>query len=119
MRVPAVARNIAIILALAAVVDLLPGGGTGANVALQAVQIVFLAAIGWFGMIMYRQHRAELYGLGDNRRAALYIAGAVILVTLTANARLTSTSIGTLAFVILLVGAAYTIFAVIWSARQY
>jgi hypothetical protein len=119
MRVSPAVRNLIIILALAGVVDLLPGGGTGANVALQAVQILFLGAIGWFAMIMYRQRRSDLYGLGDNRRAALYIAAGVILLTLTANQRLTGTAAGTLAFVVLLVGGAYTIFAVIWSARQY
>jgi hypothetical protein len=119
MRIPATARNVLIILALAAVVDLLPGGGTGAHVVLQAVQLAFYTSIAWFAMIMYRQHRSSLYSLGDNRRGALYVAAGVILLTLTANARLTSTAVGTLAFVVLLVGAAYTIFAVIWSARQY
>src|SRR5262252_6724398 len=116
---PATVRNIIIILALAALIDFLPGGGTGAHVALQAVQILFLGSIAWFASVMYRQHRSSLYGLGDTRRAALYIAAAVILLTLTANARLTSTAAGTLAFVVLLVGSAYTIFAIIWSARQY
>ena len=116
---PATARNVLIILALAAIIDFLPAGGTGASVALQAVQILFLGSIGWFAAIMYRQHRSSLYGLGDTRRGALYVAAAVILLTLTAHARLTATAGGTLAFVVLLVASAYTIFAIIWSARQY
>ena len=116
---PATARNIIIILALAALVDFLPAGGTGASVALQAVQIVFLGSIGWFAAVMYRQHRNSLYSLGEVRRGALYVAAAVILLTLTGHARLTSTAVGTLAFVALLVASAYTIFAIIWSARQY
>jgi hypothetical protein len=116
---PVAARNIVIILALAAVVDLVPGGGTGGHVALQAVQIAFLGAIAWFASITYRQRRSQLYSLGDTRRAVLYVAAAVVLLTLTANARLTATAGGTLAFVVLLVASAYTIFAVIWSARQY
>jgi hypothetical protein len=119
MRIPAVARNIIIILALAAVVDLIPGGGAGANTILQAIQILFLGAIGWFAAIMYRQHRTSLYSLGDTKRGALYVAAAVILLTLTAGHRLTASSGGTLAFVALLVASAYTIFAIIWSARQY
>jgi hypothetical protein len=106
-------------LALAAIVDLVPGGGTGADTVLQTVQILFLGAIGWFAAIMYRQHRTSLYSLGDTRRGALYVAAGVILLTLTASHRLTASSGGTLVFVALLVAAAYTIFAIIWSARQY
>jgi hypothetical protein len=115
----ATVRNILIIVALAAVVDLIPGGGDGANTALQAVQIVFLGSIGWFAAIMYRQHRVDLFSLGEAKRGGLYVAAGVILVTLTASSRMTGTSGGTLAFVVLLVASAYTIFAIVWSARQY
>ena len=41
------ARNIAIVLALAALVVLVPGGGTGASFALQAVSMLFLAVIAY------------------------------------------------------------------------
>jgi ABC-type phosphonate transport system ATPase subunit len=119
MQISANVRNVVIILALAGVVAVLPGGGSGANTVLQAVQIAFLTAIGWFAMMMYRQHRTSLYSLGDKRRALLYAAAGVALLALTANQRLTATAAGTLVFVILLVAAAYTIFAVIWSAREY
>jgi hypothetical protein len=119
MQIPAATRNVVIILVLAGLVVALPGGGTGANTALQAVQIAFFASIGWFAMIMYRQHRTSLYSLGDKRRLLLYAAAGVVVLALTANQRLTATAGGTLLFVILLVAAAYTIFAVIWSAREY
>jgi hypothetical protein len=115
----ATARNILIIVAIAAGVDLIPGGGAGAHTALQAVQIVFLGSIGWFAAMMYRQHRVDLFSLGDAKRAGLYVSAGVILVTLTASSRMTATGGGTLAFVVLLVASAYTIFAIVWSARQY
>ena len=73
-------RNVIIILALAAIVAVVPGGGTGSSVVLQAVWLAFLAAFVWVGTIMYREHRTELYSLGDRKRAALYAALATLVV---------------------------------------
>src|ERR1700758_3944657 len=81
-------RNVLIVLAIAALVVLVPGGGTGAQVAIQAVSLVFLGAIVWFGSVMYRQHRLTLYSLGDRRRAILYVAVGVGAVTLTATSKM-------------------------------
>ena len=86
-------RNVLIVLALAALVVAVPGGGTGAAVAIQIVSLAFLGSLGWFASIMYRQHRAELYGLGDNRRAILYVALGVGALTLTATHRLDRKSV--------------------------
>jgi hypothetical protein len=112
-------RNVLIVLAIAALVVVIPGGGRGANVAIQAISLVFLAALGWVASIMYRQHRAALYGLGDARRATLYIALAVGAVTLTATSRLWRTPTGEIVWIALIAGAAYAIFTVIWAARKY
>jgi hypothetical protein len=112
-------RNVLIVLGIAALVVLLPGGGKGANVAIQAVSLGFLAAIGWVAAIMYREHRATLYALGDARRATLYIAVGVAAVTLTATSRLWASPAGEIAWIALLAGAAYAVFQVIWSARKY
>lgn len=112
-------RNILIVFAIAALVVLIPGGGTGARVAIQAVSLIFLAALGWAASIMYRQHRTALYSLGDGRRAILYAAVAVAALTLTATPRLWHTGAGTIAWFALLAGASYTVFTVVWSARRY
>jgi hypothetical protein len=112
-------RNVVIVLAIAALVALLPGGGTGATVALQAVYLAFLAMLWWFASIMYRQHRAALYSLGDGRRAILYGALGVAFLTLTGTSRLWASSAGTIVWCALLAGCAYAVFAVIWSARHY
>ncbi|HWF51941.1 MAG TPA: hypothetical protein VG294_14980 [Solirubrobacteraceae bacterium] len=115
-----VARNVAIVLALAAVVVYAPGGGTASQVIIQAVSIAFLASISWFAAMMYRQHRVTLYSLGDGRRAALYGAAAVAVVTLTATSRLwNSGGGGVLVWLVLIGGAAYTVFAILWAARSY
>jgi hypothetical protein len=112
-------RNILIIAVIAALIVLVPGGGTGAHVASQAVYLAFLASLGWFASIMYRQHRSEIYSLGDRRRAIVYAALAVAAVTLTATSRLWSTSTGSVAWLVLIGAAVYGVLAVVWSARRY
>jgi hypothetical protein len=115
----ATARNIAIVLVIAALVAVIPGGGTGATVALQAVSLAFLATLGWFASVSYRQHRSTLYGLGDRRRAILYVAIGVAAVTLTGTTKLWSTPGGSVAWLLLMGGAIYAVFAIFWSARKY
>lgn len=115
----ATARNILIILAIAALVAVIPGGGTGATVALQAASLLFLATLGWFASVMYRQHRAELYSLGDRRRALLYVALGVAAVVLTGTSKLWSTSAGSVAWLVLIGAAVYAVVAVVWTARKY
>jgi hypothetical protein len=115
----ATARNIGIILVVAALVVVIPGGGTGASVALQAVYLLFLACLGWFAAVMYRQHRTTLYSLGDRRRVILYVAVAVAAVMLTGTSKLWQTSAGGVIWLVLLGAAVYAVIAVIWSARRY
>src|SRR5436305_12779275 len=115
----ATVRNIAIIFIIAALVVLIPGGGTGASFAVQAVYLVFLACLGWFAAVTYRQHRTTLYSLGDRRRAILYVAVGVAAVVLTGTAKLWQSSGGSVAWLVLLGAAIYAVIAVVWTARRY
>ncbi len=119
MSINANVRNVLIVLAIAAVVALAPGGGTTANVVIQAVSLIFLAALLWVASIMYREHRGALYALGERRRAALYAAAAVLALTLTGTAMLWRTSAGSVAWLVLVGASVYTGGAVIWAARKY
>jgi hypothetical protein len=112
-------RNILIVLAIAAVVALVQGGQTAARVAIQAVTLAFLGTIVWFLSLTYRERRTDLYSLGDGRRAVLYVALGVATLTLTATSRLWATGAGSVAWLLLLAGAVYAVFAVLWSARRY
>jgi hypothetical protein len=113
-------RNVLIVLVLAAIVATVSGGKTAAAVLIQAVTIAFLGTLGWFASIMYRQHRSSLYSLGDGRRAILYVAIGVATLTLTATSRMwNSGGAASVAWLLLLGGAAYAVFAVVWSARKY
>ncbi|MGN6869315.1 MAG: hypothetical protein ACTHMY_13025 [Solirubrobacteraceae bacterium] len=112
-------RNVLIVLAIAALVALVQGGVTAANVAIQAVTLAFLGTLVWFGAMTYRERRVSLYSLGDGRRALLYVALGVATLTLTATSKLWATGAGSVAWLILLAGSAYAVFAVLWSARKY
>jgi hypothetical protein len=115
----ATARNIAIVLVIAAVVAVVPGGGTGATVAFQALSLIFLATLGWLASVMYRQHRTALYSVGDTRRAVLYAAVAVAAVVLTGTSRLWHTGAGSVVWLLLLGAAAYAVIAIFLAARKY
>ena len=112
-------RNVLIVLVIAALVALVQGGVTAANVAIQAVTLAFLGTIVWFVSLTYRERRVSLYSLGEGRRALLYVALGVATLTLTATSRLWGTGAGSVAWLILLGGSAYAVFAVLWSARKY
>lgn len=114
----ATVRNVLIVLALAAIVAVVPGGGTAAGVVGQAVALAFLAALAWFALLMYRQHRASLYGLGDRRRAILYVAAGVLALTLTATNRLWASTGGSVAWLVLLGVSVYAAAAVLIAARR-
>jgi hypothetical protein len=83
------------------------------------VSLLFLGVIGWFAYVSYRENRTTLYSFGDRKRGVVYAAAAVIVLTLTATDRLFSTTTGKLVWLLLLIGAGYAVFAVVWSARKY
>jgi hypothetical protein len=115
----ATVRNVAIIAVLAALVAILPGGGTGASVVVAALSLAFLGALLWVAAITYREHRGSLYLLGDGKRALLYSAAGVLAVTLTATHKLWSTPAGEVAWLVLVGGSVYVGFSIIWAARRY
>jgi hypothetical protein len=113
------ARNVLILLAAAAVVMLLPGGGNGSNAVLQALTIAMLAALAWLAVRLYREHRTDLYGLGERNRGLLYAAAGLATLTLTATDRLWATGPGTVVWFALLALAGYGAYAVFRASRQY
>ena len=109
-------RNIAIIVALAAIVAFAPGGGEGADLISQILSAVFTIVIALILGRLYMQFRTDIYGLGDRWRLALYAAVGVLIVTLAASSRLFDSGAGALAWFALMGGAVYALYLV-W--RQY
>lgn len=113
-------RNIAIILVLAALVDVVPGGGNASGTALEFVYLAFFGAFVWVASRLYREHRTAIYSLGNRRRATAYAAVGLIAVTLTGTNTLWNDGpAGNIAWLVLLAGAGYALFEVFRSTRRY
>jgi len=113
------ARNVAIILAIAAAVMILPGGGRAAALFGALLSIIFAGGLALFAGRMYLERRVELYSLEDNDRAILYGSVGLILVALTAASRLSQTGPGTLGLLVLFGISLYGLFHVYTVWRQY
>ena len=113
------ARNVLIILVLAAAVAFLPGAGVGASFLGWLLGIGFLGALAWFIARLYREYRLTLYSLGDRNRGLLYGAVGVTVLTLTATKLMWQTAIGTLAWFALLAAAISAAVYVYRASREY
>ncbi|HXE45456.1 MAG TPA: hypothetical protein VN635_09665 [Conexibacter sp.] len=113
------ARNVLIILALGAIVMLVPGGGNASAGILQALLIAMLAAIAWFGFRLYREHRTDIYSLGDRNRGILYASAGLLALTVTATDRLWATGPGTVVWIALVALACYGVYHVFRVSRDY
>jgi hypothetical protein len=65
-------RNILIIVGLALVVWLLPGGDEGSATVYNLLTVILTAGLLFFGYRLYMEHRATIFGLGDRQRGLLY-----------------------------------------------
>jgi hypothetical protein len=117
--VPQTIRNIAIILALAAAVDFLPGGGNAAAAVLTALSMIFLAAIAWLLYRVYHEQQLTLSGLSDGRKAGLFGAVGGIALLVVAEDDFSSWEGGILLWIALLAGCIATIFLIWRSATTY
>ena len=81
-------RNILIIVGLALIVWLVPGGGTGSSTIYNLLTIILTAGLLFFGYRLYMEHRATIFGLGDQQRGILYGSVALALLAILATSRL-------------------------------
>jgi hypothetical protein len=97
------ARNVAIVLLIAAAVFLLPGGGRAASTFEALLLIGFGVGFGYLGVRMYREYRVTLHGLGDRHRATLYGSLALVAFLIAGYSRMLHSTalVGVLWFVLL------------------
>jgi hypothetical protein len=114
-----VARNVAIVLVLAGAVAFVPGGGTTANVVVGILSTLILVSFVLLAARFYRERRLELDGLGDRWRGLLYGAIGLALLAMAAYPRLQQTTGGTIAWIAMLGGAAYSVYLVWRHYREY
>ena len=113
------ARNIAIIALLALGVWALPGGGTAATFVGALLFVLLTLGLGLFAGRMYIERRTDIYALGDQFRALLYIALGIAVFALASGPKLFSTGIGTVVWFALVGAASYMGYAVFRHSREY
>ena len=113
------ARNFLIIALIALAIAVLPGGGPTINVVVAVLGIAFAAAIGFFGLRLYREHRFTLDSLTDIQRVVLYCAIGLAALAFVAWPRLRGTGGGVLAFIGMLAIASYGAFWVWLQSQKY
>jgi hypothetical protein len=113
------ARNVTIIVVIAAAVYFLPGAGRAANTFEGLLWVAFGIGIGYLGLRGYREYRVALHSLGDRHRGLLYggIAGAVF--AYMARVRMWQTGIGELVWFALAGFILYTLLEVYRHWRAY
>jgi hypothetical protein len=113
------ARNIAILLLIAAAVAFLPGGGRAAKTFATILGVAFGVGFAWAGVWFYRQNRVSIYSLGDRRRALLYGSIGVAVVTFAAKPRMWETGFGEFVWFVLIGLVVYTLVALYRYSRSY
>jgi len=112
-------RNIAIIVALAAAVAFVPGGGDTASLIGAILSTLIIASFVLLAARFFRERRLDIDGLGDRWRLVLYGAIGVVIVTLAASDRLLDTGAGTLLWIALIAGASYALYLTWRQYREY
>src|SRR5271165_3857590 len=112
-------RNVAIIVAIAAALYFLPGGGGATRAFEAALYVGFGVAIGYIGVRVYRERRVAIHGLGDRHRALLYGGLALGVFVWAARSRMWQTGLGEAAWFVLVAIAAYSLMEVFRRSRSY
>lgn len=113
------ARNVAIVMAIAAAVYFIPGGGDTANFVAAVFYLAMSVLIVLIVSRLYREHRVAIFSLGDRYRTLLYGSIGLAVLAMAARPKLFDTGGGTLAWLVLVGGASYGVYAVWRHHREY
>jgi hypothetical protein len=110
-------RNIAIIIALALIYWLVPGGSeTGATVS-NILGIVFAGGLLFLGYRLYMENRSTIFGLEDRMRAILYGALGLVTLAIVGTSRMWNTGAGAILWLAMIGAGAYGVY-VVWQAYR-
>ena len=119
MAVSTTARNVLILLAIAAAVAFLPGGGETAGVIGSLLSIGITVTFVLLGIRFYRENRVAIFSLGDRHRAIAYGSLAALVVAFAGRQKLTDSAAGSIVLVLLFAGAVGGAYAVWRHHRSY
>jgi hypothetical protein len=82
------AWKLGVVMLVALVIVVLPGGGNVLEVLLTLLSIIFLAAIAFLGYRLFRQYRFDIETLEPNVRLTVYASTGLAILTFVATNRL-------------------------------
>jgi hypothetical protein len=112
-------RNVLIVVAVAAAVAFLPGGGETAGAVGAFLSIGITVIFVLLGVRFYLENRVAVFSLGDKHRALAYGALGAIVLAFAGRGKLLDSGLGSLFFVALIVGALGAAYAVWQHHRSY
>jgi TRAP-type C4-dicarboxylate transport system permease small subunit len=112
-------RNAGIVILLALIVWLVPGGDRAGATISSLLGIVFAAGLLFLGYRVYMENRETIFGLEDRQRGILYGSAALGAITLVATSRLWNTGAGGFVWMILIGLSAYGLYFVWRAYRTY
>jgi hypothetical protein len=111
------AWKIGVVMLVALVIVVLPGGGNALDVVLTLLTIAFLAALAFLGYRLFRQYRFDIETLEPNMRLALYGSVGLVIITFVATDRLFDAGgLGVLLWFALLALCSYGLY---WTWSKY
>src|SRR3954447_17971029 len=110
-------RNVAIILGLAALVALAPGGLTASHTTSNVLSIIFFGGLAFFAYRMYMENRTLLLDLPENHRLILYGSAGTLAISLIATKRIWDSEGPMIVVWFGLIGAA--IYGIVFVFRAY
>jgi len=113
------ARNVAIVVLLALIVWLAPGGGEGADLIGKILNAIFIVLMALILGMLYRQYRGEIFSLGDQWRFALYAAVGIAVLTVSITARMWATGVGAVIWVGIIGTCSYVLYVIWQRYRSY
>jgi hypothetical protein len=111
------AWKIGVVMLVALVLVVLPGGGNALDVLLTLLSIAFLGAIAFLGYRLFSQYRFDIETLEPNMRLALYGSIGLAIITFVATDRLFDAGgLGVLLWFALLALCSYGLY---WTWTRY
>ncbi len=112
--------KLGVVMLVALVLVVLPGGGNALDVLLALLSIAFLAAIAFLGYRLFRQYRFEIETLEPNMRLVLYGSIGLAILTFVATDRLFDVGgLGVLLWFALLALCSYGLYRTWTRYRSY
>jgi drug/metabolite transporter (DMT)-like permease len=111
------AWKLGVVMLVALVIVVLPGGGNVLDVLLTLLSIIFLAAIAFLGYRLFRQYRFDIETLEPNVRLTMYGSIGLAIITFVATNRLFDAGgLGVLLWFALLALCSYGLY---WTWTRY